>query len=79
MIVHISITIDPKNFVLGTNTQQHNVHLMIKIKKTLTDDEGHSRRSKVTKITNGHISQTITLTDIIPSTNVQYNKRHLMT
>ena len=31
------------------------------------------------KWTNGHISQTITLTDIIPGTKVQYNKRHLMT
>ena len=31
------------------------------------------------KWTNGHISQTITLTDIIPDTKVQYNKRYLMT
>ena len=45
------------------------------MKVTLTDDEGHRRRSK---IKNGHMSQTITLTDIIPGTKVQYNKRHLM-
>ena len=43
-------SIEPTNFILGTNTQQHNVHLMMmKIKVTLTDDEGHRRRSKVTK------------------------------
>ena len=48
-IVHISNFIEPTNFVLETNTQQHNVHLMIKMKVTLSDDEGHSRRSKVTK------------------------------
>ena len=48
-IVHISNSIEPKNFVLGTNTQQNNVHLMIKMKVTLTDDEGHKRRSKVNK------------------------------
>ena len=47
--VHISNSIEPTNFVLGTNTQQHNVHLMIKMKVTLSDDEGHRRRSKVTK------------------------------
>ena len=40
-IVHISNSIELKNFVLGTNTQQHNVHLMMKMKVTLTDDEGH--------------------------------------
>ena len=50
------------------------------MKVTLTDDEGHRRRSKVTKMNyNGHISKTITLTDIIPGTKVQYNKQHLMT
>ena len=48
-IVHISNSIALTNFVLGTNTQQHNVHLMMNIKVTLTDDEGHKRRSKVTK------------------------------
>ena len=48
-IVHISNTIEPTNFVLGTNTQQYNAHLIIKMKVTLTDDEGHRRRSKVTK------------------------------
>ena len=39
--VHISNSIEPINFVLGTNTQQHNVDLIIKIKVTLTDNEGH--------------------------------------
>ena len=48
-IVHISNSIEPTNFVLGTNSQKHNVHLMIKMKVTLTHDEGHRRRSKVTK------------------------------
>ena len=48
-IVHISNSITLANFVLGTNTQQYNVHLIIKIKVTLTDDEGHRCRSKVTK------------------------------
>ena len=37
------------NFILGTKTQQHNVHLMINIKMTLTDDECHRQRSKVAK------------------------------
>ena len=40
---YMSISIEPTNFVLGTNTQQHNVHLMIKIKVTLTDDEVHKK------------------------------------
>ena len=47
---HISNSIEPTNFVLGFNTQQHDVHLMIKIKVNLTDDEGHMRRSKVIKM-----------------------------
>ena len=47
-IVHMSNSIEPANFVLGTNTQQYNVILMIKMKMTLTDDEGHRRRLKVT-------------------------------
>ena len=34
---------------------------------------------RLQKGNNGHISQTITLTDIIPGTKVQYNKRHLVT
>ena len=46
-IVHISNSIEPTNFVLGTNTQQHNVYLISKMKVTLTGDEGHRRRSKV--------------------------------
>ena len=46
----------------------------------LTKGQGHTTRSKVTKnelmvICRKHI----TLTDIIPGTKVQYNKRHLMT
>ena len=50
------------------------------MKVTLTDDEGHRRKSKVTKKgANGYMSQTITLTDIILGTKVQYNKRYLMT
>ena len=48
MIIHISNCIEPTNFVLRTNTQHYNVHLMIKMKVTLTDDEGHRRRSKIT-------------------------------
>ena len=46
---------------------------MIKMRVTLTDDEGHKRRSKVTKneLINGGISQTIILTNITPSTKVQ--------
>ena len=43
-------SIESTNFVLGTNTQQYNVHLMIKAKVTLMDDECHRQRSKVTKI-----------------------------
>ena len=35
--------------------------------------------TEVRKWTNGQMSQTITLTDIIPGTKVQYKKRHLMT
>ena len=34
---------------LRTNTQQYNVHLMIKMKVTLTDDECHRLMSKVIK------------------------------
>ena len=47
---------------------------------TLTDDEGHKQRLKVTKKrTISPISQTFTLTDIIPGTKVQCNKRHRIT
>ena len=42
-------SIEPTNFVLGTNTQQYNVNLIMKMKVTLTDDEGHRRRSNITK------------------------------
>ena len=45
--VHISNSVKPTSFVLGTFTQQHNVNLMIKMKMTLIDDEGHRQRSKV--------------------------------
>ena len=34
-------SIELTNFVLETNTQQYNVHLITKMKVTLTDDEGH--------------------------------------
>ena len=37
-------SIEPTNFVLGTNTRQHKVHQMIKMKLTLTEDEGHRQR-----------------------------------
>ena len=46
--VHISNSINSTNFVHGTNTQQHNGRLMMKMKVTLIDDEGHRRRSKIT-------------------------------
>ena len=44
------ISIEPTKFVLGTNAQQYNIHLMMKMKVTLTDEEGHRRSSKVTKM-----------------------------
>ena len=47
VIVHISISIEPTNFIFGSNTQQQNVHLMIKMKVTLTDDEGDKRSQKI--------------------------------
>ena len=46
-IAHISNSIEHTNLILGTNIQ-HEVHLMIKVKVTLTD-ECHRQRSKVTK------------------------------
>ena len=48
-IIHTLNSIEPTNFILGTNIQQHEVHLMIKVKVTLTDSEGHRWRSKVIK------------------------------
>ena len=39
--VHISIFIESKNFILGTNIQQDKVHLFVKVQVTLTDAEGH--------------------------------------
>ena len=52
----ISNSIELRNLILGTNTQQHNAHLMIKMKVTLTDYEGHRLEVKVT--TQGQRSQT---------------------
>ena len=49
---------------------------MMKMKMTLTDDEGQRRRSKVTKNELMVICRKMTLTDIIPGTKVQYIKRH---
>ena len=34
--VHISNSIEPTNFILGTNVQLHKVHLLIRVKMTLT-------------------------------------------
>ena len=49
-MVYISNSIEPTNFVFGTNTQQCKLRLIIKMKVTLTDDEGPRQRSKVTNI-----------------------------
>ena len=76
-IDYISNSIEHTNFTLDTNMQQHNVHFMIKEDVTLTEDEGHRLRPNVIKI--GHISQTITLKDIIAVTKVQFNRLDLMT
>ena len=48
-IVKISNDIKPTNFILGINIQQREVPLMIKVKVTSKDAEGHKLRSKVTK------------------------------
>ena len=48
-LVHILYSIEHTNLILGTNTQQYDIHIMVKVKVTLTDDEGHKWRSKVTK------------------------------
>ena len=40
-IIRISNSIEPTNFILSTFIHQHKVHLMIKVKVTLTDVEGH--------------------------------------
>ena len=40
--VHISNSIEPTDLIFGTNIQQHKIYEMIKVKVTLTDDEGHS-------------------------------------
>ena len=61
-------------------TSFNDKNLMIKMKVTLADNEGHRRRSKVTKNElMANMSQTFSLTDIILGTKVQYNKRHQMT
>ena len=74
--VHISNAIEPANFVLGTNTQLHNVHLMIEMKVTL----------KVTG--EGQRSQKMNLWSYVVNYythrhhtwyQCKYNKRHLMT
>ena len=39
-ISHISYSIEHTNFILDTNTQQHDVHLMIQVKLILADDGG---------------------------------------
>ena len=39
--VHISNSIEPTNFILGTNIQQHEIYTMIKVQVTLTKTEGH--------------------------------------
>ena len=38
-----------ETYKVATNIQQHHIHLMIKVKVTLTDAEGHRWRSKVTE------------------------------
>ena len=48
-IFHILNSIEPINFILGTDVQIHKVHLLIRVKVTLTEAEGHRYRSKVTK------------------------------
>ena len=69
--MHISKSIESTNFVLGTNTQQYNVHLIMKMNVTLTDD-GHRRRPKVTKKELMVIClKLLHITDIIPGTNVE--------
>ena len=45
-IDHISNSIEPTNFVLETITQQHSVHLRIKMNVTLTDDEGQTGKGQ---------------------------------
>ena len=39
--VHISNSIEPTNFILGTNVQLHKVHVLIRVKVTLTEAECH--------------------------------------
>ena len=36
-----SISMEPINFILGTNVQQYKVHIMIKVKVKLTYAKGH--------------------------------------
>ena len=47
-IVCISNSIELTNFIFDTNIQRHNIHLIIKMKVTLTDAESHRLRSNVT-------------------------------
>ena len=52
-------------------TTIYNVHLLIKMNVTLTDMNVTDKGQKSQKRTYGHMSQTITLADIIPGTKVQ--------
>ena len=53
-------------------------NLILRVKVTLIDTEGHRWRSRVIKRTNGHISKTIIPKDIIHGSKVQYYKWQLM-
>ena len=48
-IIHISNSIEPTDFVLGTSTQEYNVHLTIEMKVTWAVKVGQRQRAKVTK------------------------------
>ena len=41
-IVHILNSSNPTNFLFCSNVQQYKVHMMIKVKVTLTYAEGHT-------------------------------------
>ena len=38
---HVSNSVEPTNFILGTNIHQHKEHLITKVKVTLTDSKGY--------------------------------------
>ena len=75
-IVHISNSIEHKNFILGTTTwrpsNDESLSDLYRPWRSHMKFKGHQKRN------HWHILQTITRTDIIPDTKVQYNKRHLM-